>query len=132
MQLGPAEILVVLIIALLVFGPSRLPDMARQVGRAVRELKKFQHSISSDMGSMFSEDHSEAATPAPSLPPLKTGAKKTGAKKTVKKKPTKKSGARKTGARKTVKKKPTKKSGARKTVARKTVARKSVARKPGD
>ncbi len=104
-QLGPAEILVVLIIALLVFGPSRLPDMARQVGRAVRELKKFQHSISSDMGSMFSEDHSEAATPAPSLPPLSTGAKKSGAKKSE--------------AKKTVKKKPTKKSGARKTVARK-------------
>ena len=31
-SLGPAEILVILVIALLVFGPNKMPDMARQVG----------------------------------------------------------------------------------------------------
>ena len=33
-SLGPAEILVILVIALLVFGPNKMPEIARQVGRA--------------------------------------------------------------------------------------------------
>ena len=35
MQVGPAEILVILFVALLVFGPQRLPEVGRQVGSMV-------------------------------------------------------------------------------------------------
>jgi TatA/E family protein of Tat protein translocase len=45
MSLGPAEILVVLIIALVVFGPKRLPEVGRQVGGALRELRKVQDTV---------------------------------------------------------------------------------------
>jgi sec-independent protein translocase protein TatA len=38
-QVGPLELLVVGIIALLVLGPSRLPDAARAVGKGVREFR---------------------------------------------------------------------------------------------
>ena len=41
-QLGPLEIAVVLLVALLVFGPDRLPQMAKQVGGALRELRRIQ------------------------------------------------------------------------------------------
>ncbi len=34
------EILVVLLIALLIFGPKRLPEMGRSLGRGVREFKE--------------------------------------------------------------------------------------------
>lgn len=34
------EIVVVLVIALIVLGPKRLPEMARSLGRGVRELKE--------------------------------------------------------------------------------------------
>ena len=37
--IGPMEIVVVLVIALLVLGPKKLPDMARSVGRGMREFK---------------------------------------------------------------------------------------------
>lgn len=69
MSLGPAEILVILVIALLVFGPQRLPEIGRQVGRSVREFRKFQQTLRSDLDGAFDEDLSEHAEPAPRLPP---------------------------------------------------------------
>jgi sec-independent protein translocase protein TatA len=37
---GPLELLVILVVALLVLGPKRLPEAARSVGRGMRELKE--------------------------------------------------------------------------------------------
>jgi sec-independent protein translocase protein TatA len=37
--LGPMELVIVLVIALLVLGPKRLPDAGRAVGRGLREFK---------------------------------------------------------------------------------------------
>lgn len=44
-NIGPLEILVVLIIALVVFGPKRLPELGRSLGKGIRE---FKGSISGD------------------------------------------------------------------------------------
>ena len=38
--IGPMEIAVVLVIALLVLGPKRLPEAGRSVGRGIREFKQ--------------------------------------------------------------------------------------------
>ena len=37
---GPLELLVILVVALIVLGPAKLPEAARSVGRGVRELKE--------------------------------------------------------------------------------------------
>jgi sec-independent protein translocase protein TatA len=55
-QVGPLEILVVLIVALVVFGPSKLPELGRQVGRGYREFRKFQQSIQADIEGAFHDD----------------------------------------------------------------------------
>ena len=39
MGVGPMEIVIVLVIALVVLGPKRLPDTARSMGRGLREFK---------------------------------------------------------------------------------------------
>jgi sec-independent protein translocase protein TatA len=44
-NIGPLEIAVILIIALLVLGPAKLPETARSVGKGMRE---FKQSISGD------------------------------------------------------------------------------------
>ncbi|HTR75945.1 MAG TPA: twin-arginine translocase TatA/TatE family subunit [Solirubrobacterales bacterium] len=38
-NIGPLEIGIVLIIALVVFGPKRLPDLGHSLGRGIREFK---------------------------------------------------------------------------------------------
>jgi sec-independent protein translocase protein TatA len=39
-SIGPAELIVVLAIALIVLGPKRLPDAGRSLGKGVREFKR--------------------------------------------------------------------------------------------
>jgi sec-independent protein translocase protein TatA len=40
MNFGPAELLIILLIVLLLFGAARLPRLARSLGEASREFKK--------------------------------------------------------------------------------------------
>jgi TatA/E family protein of Tat protein translocase len=66
-QLGPAEILVVLLVALLVFGPSRLPEIGRQVGKGVREFRKFQQHLNGDLDEVFADDESVPSETPPAF-----------------------------------------------------------------
>jgi sec-independent protein translocase protein TatA len=38
-NIGPLEIAIILVIVLLIFGPKRLPDLGRSLGRGMREFK---------------------------------------------------------------------------------------------
>lgn len=44
-DLGTQELIVIFIVALLVFGPKRLPELARTLGRGVRELKTAMRGV---------------------------------------------------------------------------------------
>jgi sec-independent protein translocase protein TatA len=46
--IGPMELVIVLVIALLVLGPKRLPEAARSVGRGMRELKDSLAGVDDD------------------------------------------------------------------------------------
>ncbi|MGH2938485.1 MAG: Sec-independent protein translocase subunit TatA/TatB [Solirubrobacterales bacterium] len=39
-NIGPLEIIVVLVIALIVFGPKRLPELGNSLGKGIREFKE--------------------------------------------------------------------------------------------
>jgi sec-independent protein translocase protein TatA len=45
MNIGPMELIIVLVIALIVLGPKRLPDAGRSLGKGLRE---FKDSLSGD------------------------------------------------------------------------------------
>lgn len=46
--LGLPEILLILVIALLIFGAARLPEIGRSLGKALSEFKKGMQGLSSD------------------------------------------------------------------------------------
>jgi len=52
-SLGPAEILVILVVALIVLGPAKLPQAGRQVGKALAELRKWTTDVRSEVKTAF-------------------------------------------------------------------------------
>jgi len=69
-NIGPLEIAIVLIIALLVFGPKRLPEFGKSLGKGIREFKDSisgdDHDEESDLGPQ--EQAQIAAAEARSVP----------------------------------------------------------------
>lgn len=43
--LGTPEIIIILIVALIVFGPQKLPEIGRQIGAAMREMRKMSSEV---------------------------------------------------------------------------------------
>ena len=44
-SIGPAELILIFVVALIVFGPKKLPEIGRSVGKALREFKKTSEEI---------------------------------------------------------------------------------------
>jgi sec-independent protein translocase protein TatA len=67
-NVGPLELIVVLIIALIVFGPKRLPELGRSLGKGIRE---FRGSVSGDRDD---DDDDDSDSERPELPQSKAQA----------------------------------------------------------
>src|SRR5579875_1309107 len=53
LSLSPAKILVVLVVALVVLGPEKLPEVARQMGAAWGDLRRLRHRLESEVRDVF-------------------------------------------------------------------------------
>jgi sec-independent protein translocase protein TatA len=60
--IGPLEIIIVLVVVLLLFGPKRLPDLGRSLGSGMRE---FKDSVTGKDKDELPERHEPAAEPRP-------------------------------------------------------------------
>ena len=65
---GPLEMMVILVVALLVLGPQRLPEVARSVGRGMRELKESFQGIGDDDDPYVADEVEEEAPTAKPVP----------------------------------------------------------------
>ena len=65
-SIGPVEIVVVAAIALIVFGPERLPEIARNIGKAIRELRRMASDVREEFEYTFED---ETRPPEPESPP---------------------------------------------------------------
>jgi Tat protein translocase TatB subunit len=63
LNLGTGELLVIFLVALIVLGPSKLPDAARQAGKMMAELRRLSSGFQDEMRTAMRE-------PTPTLPPL--------------------------------------------------------------
>jgi sec-independent protein translocase protein TatA len=69
-NIGPMEVIVVLVLALIVLGPKKLPEMGKSLGKGMREFKDTLSGDSKDEDTVHLSAHSEtpAAAPAPVAP----------------------------------------------------------------
>lgn len=78
LNVGTPELLVILLVALIVLGPDKLPDAARQIGRAVSQVRRMGSGFQAELRDAFHEVEAEGTTPRP--PVTRNGAApKTGA-----------------------------------------------------
>ncbi len=54
--IGMFEIILILVVVLLVFGPRRLPEMARSIGKVLREIRKGTQGLEDAINSQPPED----------------------------------------------------------------------------
>ena len=56
-NISPQEVLLILVIALVVVGPQRLPELGRSIGRGIRELRKAQDDVKRTIKVNLDEDN---------------------------------------------------------------------------
>lgn len=71
-NIGPAELLVILLVALVVFGPRKLPELGKSLGAGLREFRKSTQSLKDGLDGTLNDPppaapaqtiHAQAAVP---------------------------------------------------------------------
>jgi len=53
--MGPVEILVILIVGLIAFGPGKIPELARNLGKGIAALKKATGELTAEVSKELGE-----------------------------------------------------------------------------
>jgi Tat protein translocase TatB subunit len=72
-SLGPAEIMVVLLVALIVLGPSRLPEAGRQIGKALAEMRRWSGRLQEEVRNTLDAEPEPTASAPPRAEPSPPG-----------------------------------------------------------
>ncbi|HKI57565.1 MAG TPA: twin-arginine translocase TatA/TatE family subunit [Trueperaceae bacterium] len=70
--LQPIHIVVIIVLALLIFGPKRLPDFGKNLGRSIREFRQASKEMANDFQEASSEQ-SQEPKPEPANVPRENG-----------------------------------------------------------
>ncbi|MFO0753706.1 MAG: twin-arginine translocase TatA/TatE family subunit [Thermodesulfovibrionales bacterium] len=76
-DLGIQELIVIFIVALLVFGPKRLPELGRTLGKGIAELKRAMQGVKEQMDVEMKEIKAPLSLADPLYQQEKPGQKKT-------------------------------------------------------
>ncbi|HLA80402.1 MAG TPA: twin-arginine translocase TatA/TatE family subunit [Thermoleophilia bacterium] len=66
---GLWEILLIFVIALIVFGPDKLPELARTLGKGLREITMLSHQFSQELNRQLQEPPEQEQPPKQQEPP---------------------------------------------------------------
>jgi len=67
-RIGMGELLIILAVVLLIFGPSKLPALAKSMGQAVKEFRKGTQEVEDGLNKLANETVAEAKPAAPAQP----------------------------------------------------------------
>ncbi|MEW9053928.1 MAG: twin-arginine translocase TatA/TatE family subunit [Neobacillus sp.] len=59
-NIGVPGLILILVLALIIFGPNKLPEIGRAVGKSIREFKRATDGIASDIKEEITDDIKEA------------------------------------------------------------------------
>ncbi|MDF3128406.1 twin-arginine translocase TatA/TatE family subunit [Kiritimatiellaeota bacterium B1221] len=60
---GPTELIIVLVLILILFGPKKLPDLSRAIGKSIGEFKRGRREVDEELKSLKEEDEAEETKP---------------------------------------------------------------------
>ena len=59
---GLPEVTVILILALLIFGPKKLPELGKQLGKTLKSLKKASNEFQNEIDQVMNEEDKEESS----------------------------------------------------------------------
>src|SRR5258705_13964808 len=70
-SIGMPELIIILVIALIIFGPRKLPELGRSLGRSINEFKKASNELRSTLEDEIrvEEQHDRTTAAAAATPP---------------------------------------------------------------
>jgi|SRR5437016_5955531 len=73
-SIGMPELIIILVIALIIFGPRKLPELGRSLGRSINEFKKASNELRSTLEEEIrvDEQREKATAAASATPPAAT------------------------------------------------------------
>ena len=63
--IGTTELIIILVLALIIFGPGKLPDVGRAIGKSIREFKRATSADDEQHGGTAAESAAKSATAEP-------------------------------------------------------------------
>jgi sec-independent protein translocase protein TatA len=68
-NVGPLELAIVLIIALVIFGPKRLPELGKSLGRSINEFKRASNELKNTLEDEIRVEEQRTTAPPKPAPP---------------------------------------------------------------
>ena len=62
---GLPEVTVILVLALLIFGPKKLPELGRQLGKTLKSLKKASNEFQNEIDQVMNDDNEKNLPKSP-------------------------------------------------------------------
>lgn len=68
-SIGMPELIIILVIALIIFGPRKLPELGKSLGKSINEFKRASADLQSTLEQEIKLEEQKSAAPPPSGPP---------------------------------------------------------------